>query len=196
MKRIVTISLITLAFSFLAFLIVGAIYAALTKPDWETIDSKTIGTITKISPGRGGGAWFTYMSDGEMHEEFDGLYQYGMTLGEKYWIKYCSTCSSTFTSKIKAIEYLPVFTEDETYLETTAKITRIYKFRWLGNGADTGIEFTYVAGESNESFERSQTLPPNYIEKYPDLKVGQEYKVRVWTVDHRRAILDLDSPIK
>ena len=106
MKRIGTISLIILAFSFLAFLIVGGIYAALTKPDWETIDSKTVGTITKISPGRGGGAWFTYVSDGELHEEFDGLYQYGMTLGEKYWIKYCSTCSSTFTSKIKAIEYL------------------------------------------------------------------------------------------
>lgn len=193
MKNIVTISLITLAFSFLAFLIVGGIYAALTKPDWETTDSMTIGTITKI---KGGGAWFTYTSDGEMHEEFDGLYQYGMTLGEKYWIKYCSTCLSTFTSKIKAIKYLPVFTEGETYLETTAKITRIYKFAWGGIGADTGIEFTYVAGESNETFERSQTLPPNYIKKYPDLKVGQQYKVRVWTIDNRRAILDLDSPVK
>ena len=196
MKRIVTFSLITLAFSFLAFLIVGAIYAALTKPDWETIESKTIGTITKISSGRAGGAWFTYMSNGELHEEFDGLSQYGMTLGEKYWIKYCSTCSSTFTSKIKAIEYLPVFTEEESFFETTAKITRVYKFGWGGNGADMGIQFTYLAGESNEAFERSQTLPPNYIEKYPDLKIGQEYTVRVWTVDHRRAILDLDSPIK
>ena len=184
MKKIFIVVLFIIFFTSILYVLIEVILRQSVGPDWDTIETKTIGTITRIDRGRADGAWFSYMSDGKLHEEFDGLTENGLTLGEKFWIKYCSSCSDVFFSKIKSISYLPVFTKDENYFETTAKITKIYS---------SGIEFIYLVG-TDTKFERSQTLPPNYKDKYPNLKVGQEYKVRVWVVDFKRAIIDLDRP--
>jgi hypothetical protein len=131
-------------------------------------------------------------ASGKLQEEFDGLNKKGLTVGEKYWIKYCSSCSSIFTSKIKSIPYLPVFTDDEPFFETTAKITEIHTPDiFSGKDSNIEIEFLYLVG--NDRFERLQSLPPNYEDKYPNITVGQEYYVKVWNKDYRRAIIDLNK---
>lgn len=196
MKRLFIVLCCTICITSILYFLVEVVLISNLEPKWEVIDDRAVGTITKISRGRGGGAWFSYISDGKLHEEFDGLSENGLTIGEKYWIKYCSTCSNILTGKIKAIAYEPIFAEHEDYIETTAIITRIYKFKWFSKGANSKIEYIYRAGNSNIEFERSQTLPPNYKEEYPNLRIGQEYRARVWNVNYQRAIIDLDKPIK
>lgn len=83
MKKIFAYALIIITFSFLLFFIGANIYTYYTEPNWETVDTKTIGTVTKIDAGKGGGAWFMYKVDGKVHNEFDGLQLYGLTPGEK-----------------------------------------------------------------------------------------------------------------
>ena len=162
------------------------------EPDWKSVKNKTIGTISRIDMGRNGGAWFSYKSNGKLSEEFDGFDKIDLIVGEKYWIKYCSSCSNNFTSKIKCIPYLPVFTEDETYFETTARILEIYELDFFsGTESYPEVEFTYFVG--NNKFDRLQLLPRDYKKKYPNLKIGQEYNVKVWNKDSRRAILELNK---
>jgi hypothetical protein len=174
------------------FFVVEVLIVSNLEPDWKSIKNKTIGTISRISLGKPSGVWISYNSKGKLCKEFDGLDKNDLIVGEKYWIKYCTSCSNKFTSKIKSIPYLPVFTEDESYFETSAKILKINELNFFsGTESYPEVEFFYFVGK--EKFEKHQSLPLDFMKKYPNLKTGQVYNVKVWVKDYRRAIIDLSK---
>lgn len=122
MKKLLIVVLCAIFVTSILYFLIEVIRRRSVGPDWDTIETKTIGTIIRIDKSRAGGAWFLYMSEGKLQEEFDGLTGKGLTLGEKYWIKFCSTCSNVFFSRIKLISYLPIFTKDEKYFELQLKL--------------------------------------------------------------------------
>jgi hypothetical protein len=173
------------------YLVIEVLVKPKIEPDWNNIESKTVGTVCQIDLGRGGGAWFCYDIDGKSYKDFDGLSISGLTLGEKYWIKYSLNSSNELTNKIKSIDYLPIFEDGEKVDTSRGKITRKFKFKWWGKGADSGIEFIYYY--KGKEYERTQYLPPNYQSLFPNIAEGQEYPVKAWIDNPQRAVIIIDA---
>jgi hypothetical protein len=192
-RAILTIIIGSLMFTSLLYFLVEVVLRRNIGPDWEAIENTTVGEVSKISYGRGAGAWFTYKYKGKIYEEFDGYEISGLIIGEKYLIKHCPECSGALFSKIKSIKHMPVFTDDERHFETLGTVTSIYEVNSGGTDAGTNIEFTYTIG--NQIYRRSQRLEHNYNDKYIGLKIGEKYIVKVWDENYKRAILNLNKNV-
>ncbi len=185
MKRFVL--LIVLAGGFIGCMVYGLIneYVLQEEPDWDQIGVENVGTVYKISPGSGGGAFIWHIVDGKKYQAFDGTRFYGMVIGDKFKILYDPLNPEKFKTK----SWEPVFLEDEETIEVTGEITKVNDHTWWSKGK---ILFTYQV--DGKFFKRGQHLAPNYKEYYPNLKEGNKYLVRYWVKNPQRAIIYLDKP--
>jgi hypothetical protein len=153
--------------------------ACMTKNIDDTHWKETYATLYRNGVGRGAEHMIYYWVDGKMYETDGSFDAYGYVLGDKYLIKY----NPSNPEQIKEYTWVLVFTESEKTIECIGEIKKVF---WFGPGRHA-ITFQYTV--EGKTYERTQDLPPDYKEQYPDLKKGQKYKVVCWDKNPQRSVL-------
>lgn len=140
---------------------------------------ETIGTLSN----RRKGGNLIYHVDGKDYRTM--LYPlYGHVKPEYYIVKY----DSLDPSNVEVCYYCETFLEGEQTFFLNARILKIF---------DSGPRGWCVHFEYNvngTTIDKTQGLPPNFRELYPNLKKNQIYQVECLIDDPQRSILRLDRP--
>lgn len=174
--------------SVIAFLMCGC-KPSLDYSKWHT----GIGTFTVLGGGRGVSSKVQYVYNNKLYEGFgyESTYIHGMVYNEKYVIRINPQNPVEFI----VLDWLPFFTADEKTSFTTAKITRVFKYRFFSRNpivSKYAIEFVYEV--DGIEITRSQHLPPE-CDNYCNLKKGSVYKLEFWHDNVYRSKLHWDKPI-
>lgn len=155
---------------------------------------KGIGTFTVLGGGKGVSSKVQYVYNNKTYEGFgyESTYVYGMVYNEKYEIRIDPQNPTDFF----VLAWLPLFTKDEKTSFTTAKITRVFKYRWFSSNplvSKYAVEFVYTV--DGIEIERSQHLPPG-CDNYCNIRNGETYELEFWHDNVYRSKLHIDKPIK
>ena len=92
------------------------------------------------------------------------------------------------------IKWKPVILEDEKddFLEIEAKVTKLINSNPFSLDSDfSGIRFEFNL--NGKIIDKTQSLPPNFRELYPNIEKVKSCRVKYWKYDPKRAILLLDE---
>jgi hypothetical protein len=173
--------------------IIYAIYAS-NKTDSVNINNPEY-TICELVPEKEGytivmfdAKFEYYVSDKKYNIEKTPLkYKYNV-IGEKFVLRY----DKDNPEEAEIVSYKPLFLKEEKTNYVKGNILRLYnKFNLIGS-SKYAIDCEYII--NGTTFIKSQDLPPNYKDIYPQLKEGDKYIVEYWLQNPKRAIIHLDKP--
>ncbi len=165
------------------FFLVALFLISLISCGFKDRDKKWKRTIGYITGGDDKYPRINYLVDSNWHEAGFGSSPYGLRDDEKYPLYY----DSLNPENIKAEVWNPIFLPNEETVLVNGKIIRLF---WAGIGK-YAISFSYYIG--TEKIKRSQELPKDFKQIYPNLKEGQYYEVEAWVDDANRAVIHLDK---
>jgi hypothetical protein len=152
---------------------------------------ETYATLYRYGYGRGAVSMIFYWVDRQRYEVNGSFSVQGKVIGDKYLIKY----NPDNPKQIKEYTWNVGFLKTEKTVGTFGIINGISSTNLIfERDKDMQIVFTYTV--NGKEYQRSQDLQPDYKEKFPNLLVGQRYKVLYWDKNPQRAVLYLDKPIK
>ena len=160
------------------------------EPEWNKVGVNTIGTVSQIKTGRPNYTSFTFEVDGEEYMAESTFSSFGLTYTERYEILY----SKENYEKIKVIPWKPVIlkSEEDDFFEIEGKVMKLINTNPFSINSDySKILFKFYI--DNVMYEKSQFLPPNFRELYPNIESYKTCKVKYWKYDPQRAILLLND---
>lgn len=136
----------------------------------------------KSVQGSGRRSVFTYNVGGINYRTW-GYYNYTLIRGDKFAVKYEEGNPKNGTVLLDR----PIFLENEQTTETVGVIVRLILF------FNRELYFEYAV--NGAIYTRIQKIPKDHKSLYPNLSVGQKFKVEYWNENPRRAIINLDTPV-
>ena len=161
-------------------LIVWAIIYSYSDPDIEDkIETYAVIKEFKSKQGSGRVSVFEYTVNKKTYD-FWGYYNNSLVIGDKFKLEY----EKDKPKKSIAILDKPIFLESENTKILKGKIVDIQYFD------KKSVDFEYEA--DGLIFSRTQVLPDDFENLYPDLEIGKYYKVRYLIADPQRSIIYIE----
>ncbi len=144
-------------------------------------------TIGYFDPRRYKGGKIVYNSDSEQITVSYG-YMTDVCFGLKYSMRYNINDPHEYE-----IDYWnPVFEEGEQTFYTIAKITG-FQFEHFYSKGNSVLYYYFINGKKKKKWAY---MPPNFRILYPNLAVGQCYRLEYWSENANRNKIHLDKPVK
>lgn len=169
----------------LCILSTGLCFCSNRKQKKSIVWKETVGTLPFL--GHGGQGQIDYEVNGKMYRSFFDHRNSDAKKDDKYTMRY----NVDDPNEIEVDYWNPVFVPGEKTSHVVARIDKIQTKNFWREA--NSVTFSYHV--NNALLQKYVYLPPDYLQKYPTLKVGQLYDAECWDEDVNRVVVHLNTLI-